>query len=349
MIGLVMRMALGDSMGMCGMILGPLIAVAAICGIYQCCTCRMRDCRCIKRLLRCTGVDTFDDFEMMILVHQVTFTASSKVDTYVKVKAGEHLVHTDPDPGGLFQQALCVFVEQGTEQVKFELLNTSDKVLAELKFDVMKDILKTVKGQTEPTKVIEKMFVMKQKNKHVLNPRIKLTFQQEGENNESKALLDGIAASSATEWVLKQHIAKVTEETEKNPTQGEQGSEISLLAKGCFGPLEQFGSWGAKHAIYVGVIGPPRRKKFSLHIWDSERDYQQDKQPKDCIELLKVTGIAPDPKRADVFLINYLNQDKQKTQAIFNRIDRGRDVWVEMLNILITKIHENYKEKKRGK
>jgi len=349
MIGLVMRMAVGDSLGMCGMILGPLIAIAAICGIMQCCTCRLRDCRCIKRLFRMTGVDNFDDFEMMILVHQVTFTSSSKVETYVKVRAGEHVVHTDPDPGGLFQQALCVFVEQGTQQVKFELLNTSDKVLAELKMDVMKDILKEENGESGPTKVVEKMFVMKQKNKHVLNPRMKLTFSPEGPGEAEKALLSGINASSETEWMLQQQLAKVSEEQGALPKPGEQGSEIALLAKGCFGPLEQFGTLGSKRPIYVGVLGPPRRKKFSFHIWDSERSYQQDKPPNECIDLLRISAVAPDPGRADVFMLSYLDKDKQHHKATFNRIDRGRDVWVEMLQILVTKVHEDYKDKKRGK
>lgn len=336
MFGLVMRMALGDSMGMCGLILGPLIAVAAICGIMQCCTCRMRDCRCIKRFFRMTGVDQFDDFEMMIQVHKVTFTSSSKVETYVKVKAGDHTVHTDPDPGGLFHQALCIFVEQGTQQLKIELLNTSDKVLAEIKMDVMKEILK----EEKPTK--EKMFAMKQKNKHVLNPRIVLTISPEGPGQEEKALLDDINASPETNWMLQQHLSQVSKP-------GEEGSEIALLAKGCFGPLEQFGSWGAKNGIYVGVLGPPRRKKFSLHIWDTERDYQQDKPPKECIEMLRISAVSPDPKRSDVFMLKYLDKDKHPQTATFNRVDRGRDVWVEMLHILVTKIHEDYKQKKQKK
>jgi len=346
MIGLVMRVALGDSMGMCGMILGPLIAIGVICGIMQCCSCRLRSFGCIKRLFRTFGVDTFDDFEMMIQVHQVTFTASSKTDTYVKVRAGEHVVHTDPDPGGIFQQALCVFVEQGTEQLKFELLNTSDKVLAELKMDVVKDILKEEKGkegkgESGPTKVVEKMFVMKQKCKYVLNPRIKLTFSSEGLGDEEKALMANINASSETQFMLSQQLSKVSE--------GGEQSEIALLAKGCFGPLEQFGSMGSKHGIYVGVIGPPRRKKFAFHIWSSEKACQNDKAPDESIDLLRVSAVAPDPKRPDVFLLSYVDKDKRQQKATFNRIDRGRDVWVELLSILVTKIHENHKEKKKGK
>jgi len=67
--------------------------------------------------------------------------------------------------------------------------------------------------------------------------------------------------------------------------------------------------------------------------------------------LLRVSAVAPDPGRPDVFLLSYVDKDKRQQKATFNRIDRGRDVWVELLSILVTKVHENHKEtkKKKGK
>lgn len=343
----MVRALMGESLGSCSMILGPLIAIAAICGIWQCFSCRIRDCGCCKRLFRATGIDPYDDFEMMILVHQVTFTSTSKVSTYVKVRAGEHVVHTDPDADGVFQQALCVFIEQGTDVVKFELVNTSDNVLAELKLDVMKDIRKDEDGIPGPDRVIEKTFVMKQKNKYVLNPRIKLTFSPEGPGDAEKALLSGLNASTETEWMLQQQLAKAA--GPNAPLPGEQMSEMSLLARGCFGPLEMFGSFGNKSAVYVGVLGPPRRKRFALNLWESERDYREDRVPIECIDLLRISAVTPDPGRHEVFLVSYVDKDKSQQKATFNRIDRGRDVWVEMLQILVTKVHDDYTEKKDKK
>eukprot|EP00419_Tripos_fusus_P043490 CAMPEP_0172828808 /NCGR_PEP_ID=MMETSP1075-20121228/21087_1 /TAXON_ID=2916 /ORGANISM="Ceratium fusus, Strain PA161109" /LENGTH=506 /DNA_ID=CAMNT_0013670849 /DNA_START=70 /DNA_END=1593 /DNA_ORIENTATION=- len=123
---------------------------------------------------------------------------------------------------------------------------------------------------------------------------------------------------------------------------------ISSLAQLCFGPLEKFGSGGTREGIYVGVLGPPRRKKFSLHVWSSERDYLQDEPPAELIDLLRVSALQPDPRRPDVFMISYIDKDKHRQKAEFNCIDRGRDAWVETLNILITKIHKLQGEKKKG-
>jgi len=355
MIGLVLRSAMGDSMGMCGMVLGPLLAICAVCGIWALCTCRMRDCGCARRFLRATGVDPFDDFEMMILVHKAAFTAPSKTPVYVRIRAGQHEVCTDLDSAGLFQQALSVFVEQGTEHVKFELLNTSNKVIADLTMNVMKEILHSEDGKC--VKVTEKTFQMKQKNKHVLNPRVVLTFMPEGPGDEEQALLSGLNASTEVEWMLQQQLQKAAAESQ--PSQEavggaaakppEQLSEIALLARGCCGPLHMFGMMGSKSLVYVGVLGPPRRKRFALHVWDNEHDFSADKPSKLEIELLRTSAVAPDPSRANVFTITYIDKSKAQKKAVFQRVDRGRDVWVEMLQILVTKIHNDHNQKKKEK
>merc|ERR1719479_677532 len=103
MIGLVMRSVMGDSLGMCGAILMPIIAVAAICGIVHCCNCKMRDCGCIKRCLRRMGTDPFDDFEIMILVHSAKFTSKSKSHKLVRIIAGDQVAETDSSSDANFQ------------------------------------------------------------------------------------------------------------------------------------------------------------------------------------------------------------------------------------------------------
>mmetsp|Transcript_108320 Transcript_108320/g.316882 ORF Transcript_108320/g.316882 Transcript_108320/m.316882 type:complete len:359 (+) Transcript_108320:101-1177(+) len=356
MIGLVMRAVVGEAMGPFSMIIGPLIAVCAICGIMHLCRCRLRSCGCCKRFLRATGTDPFDDFEMMILVHKASFTASTKTSVSIRIRAGEHEVATDSSKEGIFQQALALFVEQGTEVLKFELLNSSDQVLAELQMNIMKEVLQDDK-LCAPRPVNEKMFVMKQKNKNVLNPRVVLTFAAELPGDEEQALLAGLNASSETEWMLQQQLQKVqgkdergmarTSTGEKKPP--EQISEIELLARGCVGPLHKFGTLGAKSVTYVGVLGPPRRKKFALHMWDSESDFRSDKPAREEIELLRVSAVAPDPGRPDVFTLSYFDKEKKSQKMVFQRIDRGRDVWVELLQILVTKVHEDHAAKKNAK
>merc|ERR1719261_620057 len=92
---------------------GAIAALVVICGC--CMRCRMRDCACIKRCLRCIGVDKFDDFEMMVLVHEALYTASAqKMSTLVRITAGGQTVSTDQNSKGNFQQPLTLFVEQGS-------------------------------------------------------------------------------------------------------------------------------------------------------------------------------------------------------------------------------------------
>jgi len=355
MIGFVMRTVVGEALGPLGMILAPLIAILAICGCAMLCRCRMRDCGCCKRLLRATGTDPFDDFEVMFNIHKATFTASSKNSVYVRIRAGDHEVCTDPSSNGIFQQALSVFVEQGTQVIKFELLNTSDSVMAELQLNVMKDILfmdssKDKEGkESRPQSVNEKTFTMKQKNKNVLNPRLVLTFRLEAPGDEEQALLAGINASSEVEWMLQQQLQKADSGKTADDKPQEQLSELALLAKGCFGPLHTFGLMGSKSQVYVGVLAPPRRKKFALHIWDNEKDFREDKPSKQEIELLRIASVSPDPNRPDIFIVTYVDKDKRSHKATFQRIDRSRDVWVELLQILVTKVHEDHKDKKDQK
>lgn len=54
---------------------------------------KARDYGGVKKLLRVVGVDQFDAFEFLLVVHDVSFEyAKQKFNTEVRVKAGEHTV-----------------------------------------------------------------------------------------------------------------------------------------------------------------------------------------------------------------------------------------------------------------
>merc|ERR1712217_466790 len=106
---------------------------------------------------------------------------------------------------------------------------------------------------------------------------------------------------------------------------------------------------GSKADVYVAVIGPPQKKKYALQIWKSEQDFKHGKACKDDIELLKVLSVAPDPSRSEVFVVTFMNESKVREKKMFVRTDRNRDVWVEMLQRCVTKVHEEKKEKKAYK
>jgi len=354
MIGLIARGVGGEMAGPCAMILLPIIAICALCGIWKfCCKCRLRDCGCIKRMLRCVGTDPFDDFDMMIQVHSAKFTSAARTTTFVRVKAGDMVVETDKSEEGVFQQALNLLVEQGSPCLEFELCDGRKKVLATLKMDIMKDILKLEDGQMNINAVNEKVFTMKQKQKSVLNPKITLTFSPERMGDEEKALLGGINASAETEWMLTQHLNKLSDGSEPGSKPGTKLadlSEVELLAKGCAGPLEKFGKMGAKDRCHMAIVGPPRKKRFALHTWKTEKDFKEGKPHMDEVDLLKVTSVAADPSRPEVFVVNYMDEHKARASIKFNRVDRSRDVWVEMLQLLVMKVHEERKDKKgKGK
>lgn len=341
MIGLLLRVAVG---GTSSVILG----FCALFGLYKCCSCRLRDCRCIKRFLRFFGVDGFEDFELLIVVHDAQYTASTpKLKTLVRMTADRHQVETDPSSKGIYQQPLSLFVEQGTDVIRIELMDTYSTVLANLKLKVELDILGG--GGV----VRNKAFAMKQKEKGFLNPRIKLSIHKDLSSEEEGLLGNIQTASVETNLVLQEQMQKVGHQsTVTDKVTGEVSSrpltELELLARGCAGPLEMFGSWGSREDVYLAVRGPPDQKKYIVGIWESQLQSERGAKPTEEIEVLKVQGVQPDPGRGEVFLLNYVQADRSKSRATFRRVDRSRDVWVEMFQLLITKVREEKEAKKKS-
>merc|ERR1719408_551862 len=173
MIGLLVDgvfgyMVRGALAGPCAILAG-IVAMFAICGCVRCMRCRLRDCACCKRMLRATGHDEFDDFDLMMLVHEAAFERNqAKVTTVVHVTAGRHQVRTDPNSNGIFQQPLHIFVEQGTDTIVVDLLDSHNRVLATLTLNTMEQVLC-------PVHQPERTYSMKQKGKGIRNPKIKLT------------------------------------------------------------------------------------------------------------------------------------------------------------------------------
>merc|ERR1719330_437580 len=104
----------------------------------------MRDCACIKRSLRLFCCDPYPDFDLFIIVHEVQFTAHSKLTTCVRVTAGRQTTATDLDKRGTFHQPLSLLIEQGTEEIEFDMMDDYSTVLASLKLNVS-DIMQTKK------------------------------------------------------------------------------------------------------------------------------------------------------------------------------------------------------------
>jgi len=322
--------------------LALFIGIFAICGC-ACRKCRLRDCFCLKRFFRLTGQDKFDDFELMILVHEVMFDChqqGKKKERIVRVTAGHHSVATDSNTNDIFQQALHIDVEQGTESVHVELVSTSGSVLATLTLDTVKDLV--AKSFHDP----ETMYTMHAQRAHLGNPKIKLTMVMGKQEDTEAGLLRNADMTSEVDVLVRQQLrkAKIDNADSHTDNHGERVedvnpdlSEMELLQKACSGPLEMFEGLGQTRSVYVAVIGPPTRKRWALAIWPDSAHYQKKHSPIKEIDLLKVESIQADPARHHVFVVNFFDKQKVRETLSFRRTDRARDVWVEILLLLVTK------------
>jgi len=317
------------------LIVGGILVVVAVCA---CCRCYMwcvrsfsiRDCHCIKSCLRCIGTDRADDMELMFLVHEAIFTSKTeKLETYIRLTAGRETVQTDNHSHSVYQQSLTIFVEQGTEVIKVDLLDSKGKLLATLTFDLLTDII------NNQASLSEKVHPMKSKSKYVGNPKVKLSIVLDDDDAET-GLLRATQMTSETAWVVKQRLRTLGS---RPSFKGQECNEMFLLQHVCSGALELFGGMGNSSNCYVGVLGPPRQRKFVLGIWPNQHEFEKDSKPMKQVDLLKVRSVQSDPKRDNVFHIYYFDKDRVAQQMYFRRIDRTRNSWIEMLQLLIKMVH----------
>jgi hypothetical protein len=305
----------------------------------------MRDCAIIKKLLRWTGHDQFDDFELMVLVHEALFEQKEKkMVTVVRVTAGAHQAKTDPNSNGVFQQPLLVQVGQGTERIIVDLLDKSDRVIATLPLDTFDHVLGP--NTLQP----EMIYTMKTKGKGIRNPKIKLTMVvQTGKDVEAGLLAStGFSGlSSDLDILVRQQLKKARDANDiGDGAEGEGISEMTVLQNACSGPLELFEGLGNTSNVYAAVLGPPTTRRWVLGVWHDKRDYDAKKLQFREIELLKIMSVQADPSRHHVFMIIHYDASHVRQTLTFRRIDRARDVWVEILHLIVKKAHEQKKAMK---
>lgn len=338
--GMLFRMVCARSLaGPCAM-LALLMGVFAVCGC-ACRKCRLRDFFCLKRFFRFTGQDQFDDFELMILVHEVMFDCQQqgkKKERIVRVTAGNHSVATDSNTNDIFQQALHIDVEQGTDSVYVELVATSGTVLATLTLDTIKDLVST------DFHAPETMYTMHAAKRALGNPKIKLTMVMGKQEDTEAGLLLHTDMNSEVDVLVRQQLRKAKIDSSHTNGHGARVedanpdlSEMELLQKACSGPLEMFVGLGQTRNVYVAVIGPPTTKRWALAVWPDSAHYQKQHSPMKVMDLLKVESIQGDPARHHVFVVNFFEQKNVRETISFRRTDRARDVWVEILLLLVTK------------
>merc|ERR1719440_1017996 len=225
------------------------------------------------------------------------------------------------------------------------------RVLATMSLDVSKDILSDPSGQQEV------VFPMKKKVGEVNNVKIKLTLVAQ-DGSELDCAERGLIAqplsargrqsmhssSNGTDVLVRQQLKKAEAESRKRQSKGKDCkdavSDLDVLLQAACGPLEMFESLGKTRNVYVAASGPPHSRRWSLGVWNDMQDYQCGKPVMMDVDLLKVESVQGDPSRHHVFLLKYFDADRVPQILTLRRIDRARDVWVEILHILVSKARE---------
>jgi len=298
-----------------------------------CMRCRARNCKCYKRCLRCFGHDKFDDFELNLLVHSVDCSdKKGKVTCYVRVTADKEEVQTSTTSKGIFNEQCTLTVLQGIPVVHVELLDHKERLLASMTLDVLKDIL-------GPKAVVEKNFSLKHVRGMLPNdPKLKLSIILDGTPDEEIGLLSGMSADANI--MVRQQIKKAVHDASSSGK-----SDMEVLRDACAGPLDYFQEMGRCASVHCAVIGPPVQKRYALGLWQDKSEYEARSKPLEVIELLHIKSVQPDPKRTNIFMVNHVEKSKIKKdksenrKATFRTIDNSRDTWVEMLQLLLKKLH----------
>lgn len=326
-----------DGGGACMCCGGALFAICALCGIYKCSQLRMRDCSCIKWCMRMSGADEFDDFDLMVIVHEATYSTTTKRKTNVRLSAGCQQVFTNSTTKGNFHEALQVLVEQGTSYLLVELVE-GKSVLASLKLGIVETILKG-------GGVREKEYALNSKARGFCNPRVKLTLTFQKESDAEKGIISDLQLSKGTEILLQQQLLKDKAAGVSSEADAEPKSAIDAIIAVVRGNLEMFCTFGTQSMVFVAVVGPPVLPKYRLCVFKDEKEHAKGGKPQTEINLLKVLGIQEDPVRRDVFLINFMDGRKNRERISFRRIDLPTATWVELLTKLIRLIREERDER----
>lgn len=293
---------------------------------------KARDLGGVKRLCRLVGVDRFDDFEFLLVVHDASFEyAKKKFNTEVRVKAGEHSVVTSESSNGSFQQPFSIFVEQGARAVRVELVDTSrQRVVSVVDLDITKDILAAFRDP-----VSAKLYTMTQKNKAVINPRIRLSIEVEDSEAVEAGLLPGKQEDEND--FANEPMATVAD----TPEQQRMVNSLQGLAERYDGQEDE--------TVFLAMVGPPHYKRYFLTVWKDEQSFLEGRNYDDKVDLLKVRSVQPSSRGEHIFEVNYAKESAQdKRQMLFGSLDRPRDAWTEPLIALIEARHEAKASKRQS-
>jgi hypothetical protein len=262
--------------------------------------------------------------------------ASSK-HTFVRLTAGDHVVETDPNKEGIFQQPLNLTVEQGVTCIVFDVLTPSKTLLATLPLEIADVIRKEKRGSLS-----EVSYNMRQKSKSIHNPKLKLTMIMSGDE-EQRLVSSGQRRHRSTmlfqdvvvQETIRQHMDKVKDEGADSTF-----AEIEALKQGCTGPLQIFEGLGGHSNVHVTVLGPPDSRKWMFAIYKNKEEMDNGRQALIEVDLMRVQSVQHDPARKQIFVISHMIDRRTSKEIRFKIVDRSRDVWVSFLKKTMERARE---------
>lgn len=312
----------------------------------------IRDIGCFKWLLRKIGHDAFDDFSLLVHVHElVSFSVSRKDPAFSKIKfritAGRESCDTPRGSKGIFECSLTILVAQGTKYLIVDLLADNGVVLGQLKLGIEKDIL------SKESPVADEVHSLREKSKGCpVNPKVRLTICKSDEADLEGGFESGETAgmSFATNLMMQRALNEAEEAVASRELHaGGDMAEIERLMQACSGPAEVFGTLGHTSRYYLGVKGPPFSRRFLVGLWADQAEYDNQADAVQECDLTKVTSIQTDPSRTDIFVIGYTDHNGLMKKWRCQIVSRKATVWVELFHRLIPKVKEFQKVRKKNK
>lgn len=342
MIGLVLDMALGRGGGGCFACIFALGAAFLLC---RCCRCRLRSLGCIRVLYRFLRIDTFPDVKLSVVISEVSFTGDCS-ETFVRITAGDEVHETQHSTDGNYRESCELYVAQGTEVILVELCDSWGYTKATLPLDPIADLRLDSQdcGFEKQTVAMDDV----EGSEDVTRARIQMAFYGESFADDTRFahILEHVQEEDR---VLVEQQLLMTYKANYGSLDPESGgpTEFELATKTCSGPVKIYGGWGSTREVYIAVLGPPRSADWVLGVWPDQESFEKGRDAQEKINLLRVLSVQAEPTRKDVFVVNFMVTRTQKQRLVMERIDRSRDVWVDMIKVVVNYVHERRARRQR--
>lgn len=332
-------------------------AILLACFVIHCicwwCGVRLRSWECIRRVFRATGVDRFDDFEVVIIVHEAIFPGKGSEKVRLRVRAAattRHSAQTEYSNNGAFHEPLELFVEQGAPSVDISLLDSRERVISTARLDPVKDILEIPFDALQEREI--RLSVKDEKNCPQLLRHAKLKVSMVVNTQTAKGIEDEGKQEGSMSVEMRRHLTSLRQAIS---AKGDL-SNIEILAQACCGPLEVVESqglkawrWGKKRTVWFGTVGPPDARHWIMGYWPDEKAWRARETGEVEFDVLDAQGMQADPYTPSVFKLRYAQQEGATIDLHLHRVDRSRDLWVECLVAFVEQVRANHEVRKKAK